>query len=275
MPTFNETVENIAAEEASVGKLFGGDGTRVRKDPSREGPQYLGRLREAAEFVADVASGRRPMHHLQEAMSTSDFPLLFADVLDRQLLASYQETEPVWQNFCRRSTVPDFRSVKRFAVDGAEAVLPAVAEREEYPEASLSEAQDTYSVSKYGRRLDLSWEAIVNDDLDAFRRSPERLARAARRSEDRFATELFADSSGPHASLYTAGYSNIVTGNPAVIDRGVADGVHRFSRSDRRGRRAYRDRRGGAGSATGVGGDGAEHPECYGDSHDESGWYDR
>lgn len=217
MATFNETVETIASEEASVRTLFNSreDGNRVRENRQRN-PQYMRQLVEAADFVGEIDAGRRPLYHLREAMSTDDFPLLFADILDRQLLAAYRETPAVWRNFVRRSVVPDFRTVKRFAVDGAEAVLPEVAEGEEYPEESLSESEDSYSVRKYGRRLDLFWEALVNDDLDAFRRSPERLARAARRSEQRFATELYVDANGPHASLYTSGNSNIVTGNPVL-----------------------------------------------------------
>lgn len=212
MAEFAETVESIQADEASVQNLFGGDGQRIRSRASDR--KYLGKLAEAASFIAEVHEGKRPLYHLKEAMSTSDFPTLFADILDRQLLASYQEYPNDYLDYVRTSTVPDFRSVKRYAVDGAEAVLPEVAELEEYPEASLSETADELSVRKYGRRLDLSWEAMVNDDLDAFRRNPDRLARAARRSEQRFITTLFVDSSGPHASLYDA--SNTVTGNPVL-----------------------------------------------------------
>lgn len=216
MRTFKETVEQVAAETADARSLFSGEGTRVRTDPNRRDPKYQGQLVEAATFLADVESGRRPLYHLKEAMSTSDFPILFADILDRQLLANYKETPATWKEVARRSVVPDFRNVKRTAVDGAESVLPEVDELEEYPEEPLSESQDEYSVRKYGRRLDLSWETLINDDLDAFRSAPERLARAARRSEEKFATQLYVDVNGPHASLYDAGFSNIVTGNPVL-----------------------------------------------------------
>lgn len=218
MATLTETLETIRTEEASVRALFDGD-TRVRD--RQHTPEYLGKLAEAATFIADVTSGKRPMYHLREAMTTSDFPLMFADVLDRQLLANYRETQPTWQSYCRRSVVPDFRSVKRFAVDGAEGVLSEVHEQEEYPEEPLAESKDTYSVKKYGRRIGLSWEAMVNDDLDAFRSIPERLARACRRSEEKFATQLFVDANGPHASLYTAGYGNKVTSNPVLSIAGL------------------------------------------------------
>jgi hypothetical protein len=212
MANFGETLETIRAEEASVRNLFRGDGRRVRT--MERSPAYMRNLVEAAGFLKDVLDGRRPMYHLMEAMSTDDFPLLLGDVLDRQLLANYVATPSLWSNYTKRGTVPNFNPVKRTAIDGAEGELERVAELGEYPEAHLDETQDQYSVAKYGRRLDLSWEVLINDDLDAFRSAPERLARGAVRSEDRFATGLFVDANGPHASLYDARYGNIVTGNP-------------------------------------------------------------
>lgn len=210
-----ELIERLKGEEASVRKLFGGEGKRPnqlfveRKLTKRD-------LVEAATFVHRIEKGKEPLWKLQEAMSTSDFPILFADVLDRQMLGHYEETKPTWQAYCRRSVVPDLRPVKRFAVDGAEGALPEVEQGEEYPEAPLSESKDEFSVRKYGRRIDLFWEAMVNDDLDAFRRNPERLARAARRSEAKFATELFVGEKGPHESLYKAEFKNLVEKNPVL-----------------------------------------------------------
>lgn len=214
MRLLEETLEEIASESATIQNLFGGDGRRVA-DRTRT-PKYLESLADAGRFMIEVEKGKRPFHHLKEAMTTSDFPVLFADILDRQLLANYQEIAPVWQAFVRQSTVRDFREAKRFAVDGAEGILPEVDEREEYPEESLVESEDTLSVRKYGRRLDLSWEAMINDDLDAFRRNPERLARGARRSEQRYVTGLYVDANGPHASLYTVGNANKIAGNPVL-----------------------------------------------------------
>lgn len=206
-----EVIESLREEEASVSRLFESDlGTPVR---GRIAPADLV---EAASFIGEIESGRRPMHHLKEAMTSSDFPLMFADILDRQMLGFWNEVPPVWEAITRTSTVTDFRNVKRFAVDGAEGALPEVKERGEFPEVPLVESKDEFSVKKVGRRIDLSWEAMINDDLDAFRRNPERLARAGRRSESKFVTELYVDASGPHASLYTGGHKNIITGNPEL-----------------------------------------------------------
>lgn len=219
---FLETIERVRAEEASLGKLFGGDGQGVRHN--RTGPDYLARLNEATAFVGQIMSGARPMHHLQEVMTTSDFPQLFGDVIDRMLLGNYLETPATYRNYMKIATVPDFRSVKRFAIDGAESVLSVVPQDTEYPAASLADSQFTYAVEKRGRRLPFSWETIVNDDLGAFRDVVERMGRAARRSEEKFATDLFVNSTGPDPTFFSAGNFNIITGNPALSIAGLQTG---------------------------------------------------
>lgn len=229
-----ETIEDIRADLASPERLFGDAGIGVRSAARlRDKAQYGRAFEEAARIVAGaLKGGRRERYVFEEAMTTSDFPLLFGDILDRQLLANYKVAPVTWPNYCKRSTVRDFRTVSRFSVDGSEAFLPTVDEQEEYPASNLSENRDQFSVAKRGRRVPFSWEAMINDDLGAFNDVPQRLGRASARSEERFVTDLFVDSSGPHASLYTSGNSNIInTGNgasvtnPALSITGLQDGL--------------------------------------------------
>jgi len=210
-----EVLETIWSEEASAQRLFGQEGRAVRH--SARGPEYQKHLAEAANLVADVIRGKRPAYYLQEAMTTSDFPYLFGDILDRQLLAAYRETPQTWPNIAKRNTVRDFRTVKRFGVYGGDTILAAVVEQHEYPISKIDEDTPyTYAVKKYGRKMPFSWETIINDDLNALTDVPERFGRAARRSEEWFVTGLFVDASGPHASFYTGGNANIVTSNPVL-----------------------------------------------------------
>jgi hypothetical protein len=213
MAEFLELIESIRAEQADVERLFGdaGQGVRSRK----RNAQYLGRLAEAATFMADVYNGRRPLHQLREALSTSDFPYLFGDILDRQMLANYQEAPYSWNRYCKRARVRDFRQVKRFALTGAEGALEAIPQLTPYPAATMGDAYYYYTVAKYGKIIPLSWEAMINDDLGAFQDLPVRLGKSARRTEEKLATQLFVDTSGPHASLYTVG-TNQITGNPVL-----------------------------------------------------------
>lgn len=212
-----QLVESIQAEQASVQKLFGGEGTSTHtlRETRGKTPEYLAKLAEAAKLVADVFEGRRGTYLLREAMGTGDFPYLFGDILDRQVLANYNETPQVWAAYAKRGVVPDFRSVNRFAITGSEAVLTAVPAQSEYPESSVSDVKYTYAVQKYGRRVPFSWESMINDDLDALKDIPARLGRAARRSEEKFATQLHVGPSGLNTNVYTAGNKNIINATNA------------------------------------------------------------
>ena len=221
MAEFLETIERIEASAASVQRLYGGEGQSIRSLKS-DSPEYMRKLAEAARLMADAMDGKRLARwQFQEALGTSDFPLLFGDVLDRQLLASYREWPVSYPNYCAVKQVADFRTVKRFAIDGSEAVLATVNEQEEYPGSTLSETRYQYSVAKYGRRIPFSWEAMINDDLNALKDIPQRFARAARRTEERFVTDLLFDTNGPDATHFSVGNSNIVTSNPVLTIAGL------------------------------------------------------
>jgi|SRR5581483_1590982 len=231
---FLETIESLRAADAGVRELFGGEGRGVRSAAAARSPRYTAALAEAAAFLADVWAGRRPLHHLREALTTSDFPQLFGDILDRSVLAAYREWPAIWPAIAQRRTVRDFRTVKLFPPAwGADTRLTAVAQDAEYPEASVTEqAPITFAVQKYGRRIAFSWETIVNDDLDQFKDIPERFGRAARRTESRFVTELYVDANGPHASLYSNGNKNLVnvangaaSNNPPLSIAALQDGM--------------------------------------------------
>ncbi len=212
---FLDLLETVRSEDASVSRLFNSADGRGVRSMRRNDPRYQRSLSEANRLYDNVIAGRTSMDRLTEAMSTSDFPLLFADIIDREMLGRYAEWPSVWAQIARRATVRDFRAVKRFKMDGAEGVLTQVPQGTEYPEAAVTEGSYTYSVAKYGRRIPFLWEALVNDDLDALRDIPDRLAKAARMTEERFATELFVDSTGPDATFFSSGNANL--GTTAVL----------------------------------------------------------
>ncbi len=139
---------------------------------------------------------------IREALTTSDFPYLFGDVLDRQVLAAYKAVEPVWKAFTRSGTVkriyPQVGGY-RFAMTGGDQYLAQVGEKGEYPASERDETRYSVYVRKYGRQFDISWEAIINDDLGALQDTPQRFARAAVRTEHRLVTALYANDVGTHA----------------------------------------------------------------------------
>ncbi len=148
-------------------------------------------------------ASHRHQFMVREALTTSDFPYLFGDVLQRQVLATYKAVEPVWKLFTRRGTVPRIYPQiggYRFAITGGDQYLAEVAEKGEYLASERDELRDTIYVKKYGRQFDISWEALINDDLGALTDTPQRFARAAVRTEHRIITTLYANDLGTHGA---------------------------------------------------------------------------
>jgi len=210
---FTPSVSNVS--NVAIAEMFGGF-TQIA-DPRRAArPEWDRRVKESHQFLVDIRNGRRGLHEFREAMSTADFPLLFADSLDRQLYGAYMATTPTWQNYARAATVNDFRTVKRFATSGVRGLLKPVAELAEHERRGMDDAEFTYAVQKYEAGFALSFEAMINDDLSAFMRMPQDLADSARDSEEAFVTNLICDASGPNADNYTVGNDNILSGNPVL-----------------------------------------------------------
>jgi len=165
---------------------------------------------ERAAFInllsnADNVPAHLHEYRIREAMTTSDFPLLFGDVLDRQVLAAYKATEPVWKAYTKLSTNKDFKDSYRFAITGGDGMLDRVAEKGEYLASDREETRYILAVLKYGRQYDISWETLINDDLGALKDTPERFARAAIRTEHTLVARSFAN-------LTTAGAVHAVGG---------------------------------------------------------------
>lgn len=221
-------------EGAATEAIFEGEGARIvpqqrrRRAPS---PQYRARFSEAMRLYERVISGdMRAALDLTEALTRSDFAFLFGDIIDRQLLAGYLSTPARWEAVARRGRVRDFRTAKRFTLDGGNGLLDKVGELAPYPVRAVADGGYEYAVEKRGGQISISWETLVNDDLDAFRDLPGRLGEAARRSEEHFATSLFVSAGGPNSTFFhndnknkinsTVGGAGVPT-NPALTVQGM------------------------------------------------------
>jgi len=192
--------------------------------PVPTGPQYTARLDEALRtFERGLSGSLRGRADLAEALTRSDFPILLGGVFDRELLAQYKQVTPIWQSFARRSVVKDFRPKKLVDLLGGRGILDPVAEGAPYPARNVTEAEYELKVGKRGARIPLTWEMLINDDLDAFRDLPERLATGARDTEDYLATSLLVTAAGANTGFFNADNGNAPTALPLTHENlGVA-----------------------------------------------------
>src|SRR5690606_42027615 len=139
---------------------------------------------------------------------TSDFPYILEAVITKTLRAGYTNPPRTFVPWARQATLPDFKEVSRVQLSGAPD-LKRVVEGAEYEFGALGDGAEKYRVQKYGRIVHITWETIINDDLDALTRIPT----------------LFGSSAADLESDIVYG---ILNGNPKM-----AGNVHLFHPSHR------------------------------------------
>jgi len=182
--------------------------------------KYLSKLRECRDFLVALKHGHVSDHHLREVLSTSDFPILFGDVMDTRLLNQYAATTPTWSQYAQRGTVVDFRPSRLIALDGLQSPLYPSSKKVELEtvkyDNDLDETAYTTQVEVYEKGIAYNWRMLVNRRGDFLARLPSFLARGAQRTEEKFASDLYMGAGGPDATFFSVGNANLVTGNPAL-----------------------------------------------------------
>jgi hypothetical protein len=114
--------------------------------------------------------------------STGMLPNLMLDAANKSLLAGYEESPVTWDMWARKApSVPDFKNVNRIRFSESQD-LEMVPENHDYPESKPQDDKESYHVDKFGRVFSVTWETVVNDDLDAISRIPQMHGSAARRT---------------------------------------------------------------------------------------------
>ena len=223
--SFNQAYENIV-ESAN------------RRGARKRNREYLEKLRRATDILVKFKEGRISTSDFQEVLTTSDFPILFGDILDRRLLDQYQVTTPSWQAYASRGTVPDFRQSRIIAIDGLQnPFYPSAFDKPEGQDLkydnTIAETGYTTQVKVYERGYALSWRMFINRALNFIDRFPTLLANGARRTESKFAVDLFVNSGGPDSTFFSSGNANIVnttngaaSNNPALSVQGLKDALN-------------------------------------------------
>jgi hypothetical protein len=213
--------------------------------------------RYLAEKYPALFAGDPNMFGLRETMSVTDYQALYVDVLDRMYYGYYNTYPIVNKGLVKQHTLRDFRVVSRYLLDGAvtpflpagaanssstvggDAAAPAQQRALLGPVPQTGSTQPNsntgpiqYQPELYEAKTAVNWRAFVNDDLGIFQDLSNRLAISGNRGISKSITKFFFDANGPNASLYKAGYGNLITtaygaasSNPVLGVQGLSDGL--------------------------------------------------
>jgi len=168
--------------------------------------------------IAQAAMGNENIlrrHRVQRAdfeayHTTGSFTNILLDAANKTLLAAYEEAPYSWTLWARTGApAEDLKTLNRTRF--SEAPNPEeVPEGHDYPEKSMSDSKESYRVAKYGESFTVSWETIVNDDLDAISRVPAMHGNAMRRLQNKKVYEVLTSNPtmGDTYSLFSSSHAS-------------------------------------------------------------------
>jgi hypothetical protein len=150
---------------------------------------------------------------LAGAESTSDFPAILIDAINKNMRQAYLDVPIKWPAFCKKNTARDFKNIYSIAMSEFPDLL-SENEAAEAKDAQITDGKETYALGVFRRRASITWKAFINDDLQAFNRIPLLMATAARRKEDdvAFAPILTNQTMADGQPLFSAAHNNLVSG---------------------------------------------------------------
>lgn len=133
---------------------------------------------------------------------TGSFPKLTLDAINKSMMLGFQQIPPTWRGpMSVGQPARDFKTIHRIQL-GAVPNLQIWNDVTKHAQASFADEEEKYAVEARSTEIEFSYKLLVNDDMNALSRTPQKLGDAAGRT------------------LNAVAWSNI-TGNPTMRD-GVA-----------------------------------------------------
>lgn len=207
-------------------------------DPKHKHHGSVRSIRECyVEITGDrYVTGDVDRARLTEAVGTTTFADALGNSMTRRMQQAYREAIAwdSWRAVVNVTPVNDFRTQERTEIGGF-GNLAAV--NEAAPYVAMTDPSDdkaTYAVTKRGGLVEVTFEAIKNDDVGAIRRLPVNMGRAAKRTLYTFVYNFFAANAAIYDSvaLYHATHNNLFS----TALSGPQYAIHRLAMMKQTGR---------------------------------------
>jgi ATP-dependent protease ClpP protease subunit len=157
----------------------------AKDDPANEfrGYSLVEFARMSLENHGEHTRGMDKMKMVKAALthSTSDFPYILENIANKSMMKGFEEADETFQKWTTPGVLTDFKVNSRVDTTAVPA-LQAVGEGSEYKYATIGERKETIQLATYGNLFSITRQAIINDDLSAFTKVPQKMGRAAIRT---------------------------------------------------------------------------------------------
>ena len=148
---------------------------------------------------------------------TTDFPVIYENLMHKTLLQAFRAAPDTWSKFCRSGDLSDFRAHNRYRT-GTFGKLPVLAEGATIEDTTFDDAtKEVISAQEHAYIFRITFRMIVDDDMGAFLDIARGMGRAAKRSveQDVYTALLSNSKAGPvmgdGANLWSTGtHGNVI-----------------------------------------------------------------
>ncbi|WP_445363909.1 ClpP-like prohead protease/major capsid protein fusion protein [Microbulbifer sp. ANSA003] len=113
--------------------------------------------------------------------SSGDFATVLGNIANKSMLKGYEEAQEIFPRFTSVGNLSDFKLTTRTDL-GSFPSLRQVAPGAEFKYVEIGERAETAALATYGELFSINRQAIINDDLGAFTRIPQKMGLAAVRT---------------------------------------------------------------------------------------------
>jgi hypothetical protein len=182
----------------------------VQRTPANKDARVarLSGIREAYILLTgdrDFVGGSFPEFALGD---TSTFPVIVKNALNKRLENAWAKYGAAGYDWWQKVvSVEHFETLQQidWLITGTIGSLPTVAEKGEYQELPIGDNGETSDWTKYGGYIGLTLEAILRDDVRAFKRLPDELAMGGIRNISAQVAAIFTANAGVGPTLSDTG----------------------------------------------------------------------
>lgn len=179
------------------------------------------------EIAALAVSGKRQQQFMSRVALTNGayesyyntFDQILVDAQNVALQRAYAEAQPKWPAFCSKATAPDFKNVNRPRFN-AMPPLTLTADGDVVVYGTFGDEAEVYALDNYSSGWVLTWQQVVNDQLDAFSKLPRMAAHKAILKQDNLAFTVLTSNPtmGAGGPLFSFANANCIyeVGAPSV-----------------------------------------------------------
>lgn len=170
---------------------------------------------------------------------SSDFGEILANVANKSMLRGFNEAEETFEKFTSEGTLSDFKPSKRVALDMFPS-LKKVADGTEFTHGTMGDNAEQIILATYGSLFALTRHTVINDDLGAFTRIPEKMGRAARRTIGNLVFAMLAANAkmSDNKALFHTDHKNLSANGAVPSEVSINEAITAMSTQTDRGKKA-------------------------------------